>query len=93
MDHCSNKNATARTNHVFDKNKEFDEFENLMEKKRREFVLPDRKDVLRGYAREVDWDARAKRLQREALGQEDDQQLQVIHVFEGCSFSVWSVIS
>lgn len=62
-------------------------------KNRREFVLPDRKNVLRGYAREVNWEARAKRMQKEALGEEDDQQLQVIHVLEGCSCSVWSIVS
>lgn len=43
----------------------------------REFVLPDRKAVLKGYAREVDWDARARRWQQEELGVEDDQQAQV----------------
>lgn len=43
----------------------------------REFVLPDRKNVLKGYGREVDWNARARRLQQEALGEEDDEQLQV----------------
>lgn len=43
----------------------------------REFVLPDRKAVLKGYAREVDWDARARRWQQEELGVEDEQQAQV----------------
>lgn len=44
----------------------------------REFVLPDRKTVLKGFAREVDWDARMKRRQQEELGVEDEQQPQVI---------------
>lgn len=43
----------------------------------REFVLPDRKSVLKGYARDVDWDARLKRRQQEDLGVEDEQQPQV----------------
>ena len=43
----------------------------------REFVLPDRKSVLKGFARDVDWDARVKRRQQEDLGVEDEQQPQV----------------
>ncbi|CAN0089275.1 unnamed protein product, partial [Laminaria digitata] len=42
----------------------------------REFVLPDRKSVLKGYPREVDWEARARRRQQEDLGVEDDRQPQ-----------------
>ncbi|CAN0353439.1 unnamed protein product [Pylaiella littoralis] len=44
----------------------------------REFVLPDRKNVMKGYAREVDWDARVKRRQQEDLGVEDEQQPQIL---------------
>ncbi|CAM9799463.1 unnamed protein product [Ectocarpus sp. 4 AP-2014] len=44
----------------------------------REFVLPDRKTVIKGFAREVDWDARVKRRQQEELGVEDEQQPQVL---------------
>ncbi|CAM9586732.1 unnamed protein product [Ectocarpus fasciculatus] len=44
----------------------------------REFVLPDRKSVMKGFAREVDWDARVKRRQQEDLGVEDEQQPQVL---------------
>ncbi|CAM9483908.1 unnamed protein product [Ectocarpus sp. 12 AP-2014] len=44
----------------------------------REFVLPDRKTVMKGFAREVDWDARVKRRQQEELGVEDEQQPQVL---------------
>ncbi|CAM9339438.1 unnamed protein product [Scytosiphon promiscuus] len=44
----------------------------------REYVLPDRKNVLKGYAREVDWDARMKRRQQEDLGVEDEQQPQIL---------------
>eukprot|EP00752_Nemacystus_decipiens_P018085 g16217.t1 len=44
----------------------------------KEFVLPDRKSVLKGYARDVDWDARVKRRQQEDLGVEDEQAPQVV---------------
>lgn len=58
-------------------------------------MLPDRKTVKKGFAREVDWEARAKRRHQEELGIEDDQQPQVGSLSElgaaGASYEVFFV--